>query len=373
LEITKSTAKENFLEELSKIGGNYKNFERTERLKKRIEKYQEGQSEEDVQLYDVLRIIKAHEQISRQRSFEEIYKTASPTVKRLLNIPPFSWTIEDIRIAQLTFSLVDSFEDAEKLCELALTALNKFVDKLKTTPISFFIHLNMLMRILRARFLEIDHEKEKKRLHNAGVLFKTHFNNVLAISKGKDNEFKKFRYFALIRAGLFDEDSELVSVNLEKLKREEDKQLYNAAKEEIRRYRPSRSVILYQRHFSVLVGANIKAIRLSLNLDVDIFSDKIGISKSYLASVESGERNYPAFRLLELSTALGISLDEVFYGEPTQNKVVDEKSRMLKKMQLTVSNLSEKSVAVAEEFIENLQYFENKMLGKRLFLDLEED
>jgi len=373
LQKTNIISKENLLKEFSSLGGNYKNIDKAEKLKKDIEKYHKEDGKEDIQLLDILKILKAYEAENQKVDFKEIYKLVLPVFNRLMNLPVTSWDIGDIRISQLVLMWVQSFEEAEKLCSLTLAALNKYVDEVPTVRISFFIHINMLSRILKAKFLEIDHLKEPKRLNNAKSLFKAHLNNVLSISERKGDELKKFETFALLRAGIFDEDSEFLTQNLELLEKMKDRPLYNVAKDEVRRYRPSKGINLTKRHFGILIGSSVKTIRESLNFEAEDFAEKLDISKSHLILFESGERSFPTYRMLELAYILDTPLDELLYGKNEGNTTINEKSNIFQKIKFITSNFNESDLTMVYDFINFLQSCKSKAVNSSEPPKLEEN
>ena len=57
----------------------------------------------------------------------------------------------------------------------------------------------------------------------------------------------------------------------------------------------------------VLVGENVKRIRLRAGLTQEQFAEKSGFSQQYLSTLERGRRNPSIVTLYELACALGVS------------------------------------------------------------------
>src|SRR2546421_12590556 len=72
------------------------------------------------------------------------------------------------------------------------------------------------------------------------------------------------------------------------------------------------------------IGDRIKARRAELGLTQDEVATKAKITKGFLSDVENGRRNVGADTLLELASALGLSLEYLMTGE-----VVETESKIL--------------------------------------------
>ena len=73
------------------------------------------------------------------------------------------------------------------------------------------------------------------------------------------------------------------------------------------------------------VGDRIKARRIELGMTQEELAQKAKISKGFLSDVENGRRNVGADTLLELASALSLSLDYLMTGEivPNETKTVE--------------------------------------------------
>lgn len=63
------------------------------------------------------------------------------------------------------------------------------------------------------------------------------------------------------------------------------------------------------------VGERVKARRIELGLTQEKLATKANITKGFLSDVENGRRNVGADTLLDLATALGVSLDYLMTGD----------------------------------------------------------
>ena len=68
----------------------------------------------------------------------------------------------------------------------------------------------------------------------------------------------------------------------------------------------------------VLVGENVRRVRLKRGLTQERFAEKSGFSQQYLSSLENGRRNPSIVTIYELATALGVSHLELL--KPTKKR-----------------------------------------------------
>ena len=68
----------------------------------------------------------------------------------------------------------------------------------------------------------------------------------------------------------------------------------------------------------VLVGENVRKVRLKRGLTQERFAEKSGFSQQYLSSLENGRRNPSIVTIYELATALGVSHLELL--KPTNKR-----------------------------------------------------
>ena len=68
----------------------------------------------------------------------------------------------------------------------------------------------------------------------------------------------------------------------------------------------------------VLVGENVRKVRLKRGLTQERFAEKSGFSQQYLSSLENRRRNPSIVTIYELATALGVSHLELL--KPTKKR-----------------------------------------------------
>ena len=65
---------------------------------------------------------------------------------------------------------------------------------------------------------------------------------------------------------------------------------------------------------TVDVGKRIRDLRLQTGLSQEKFALKIGMDRTYFASVEAGRRNIAICNIKKIAEGLGVTLSELFEG-----------------------------------------------------------
>ena len=80
---------------------------------------------------------------------------------------------------------------------------------------------------------------------------------------------------------------------------------------------PFTSILLMSRCLSMItvdLGLRIKELRGKTGLSQEKFALKIGMDRTYFASVEAGRRNIAIVNIKKIADGLGVSLSELFEG-----------------------------------------------------------
>jgi len=62
------------------------------------------------------------------------------------------------------------------------------------------------------------------------------------------------------------------------------------------------------------LGNRIRELRQAIGLSQEKFALKIGMDRTYFASIESGKRNVAICNIKKIADGLGVSLSELFQG-----------------------------------------------------------
>jgi transcriptional regulator with XRE-family HTH domain len=315
--------REELLEEFFKLGGNYGNKEKIEKLEKKVLKYLA--KEKDRFLSNILIILKLYEK-GIKADFKECYEIALPVVEMLEDMPISKWEIWDIRIARIILVFTSTFERAEKLSRKTLSALQKY----GKFPVGFIVHVSMLTRLTKADFFEVDINTEFERSKKIKEYFEEHLEIALAILQEKEKEgeeTKTYELLILIRASLYYRDYNTVDIHLKALKDLGEKEIYNATKEAISLYAPHAGSTISDGMFNIMCGAAVKRVQDEFGLTLEEFGIILGgYSDSHMGNLISGNRNVYAAQLFRISKKFNISMDELF-GEPKKDENCYNKER----------------------------------------------
>ena len=63
-----------------------------------------------------------------------------------------------------------------------------------------------------------------------------------------------------------------------------------------------------------IFGGNLRSARKASNLSQEELADKCGLDRSYIGSVERGERNVTLFNIFRISQSIGLSSSKLLEG-----------------------------------------------------------
>ena len=72
--------------------------------------------------------------------------------------------------------------------------------------------------------------------------------------------------------------------------------------------------------FRMQIGKNIAMLREKAGYTQETLSEKIDVSRSFLAHVEQGERSFSSYKLKILADTLHVSMDSIYYGPSREMK-----------------------------------------------------
>lgn len=77
----------------------------------------------------------------------------------------------------------------------------------------------------------------------------------------------------------------------------------------------------------LLVGRNVRKLRLAKGLTQEQFSERSGFSQQYLSDLERGQRNPTIVTIFELAQSLGVDLPALVTPEAGARSAVNSKKR----------------------------------------------
>lgn len=78
---------------------------------------------------------------------------------------------------------------------------------------------------------------------------------------------------------------------------------------------------MVKQDLQTLVGSNLRAARLARNLTREELAEKVGISTTFYANLECGNKMMSIITLRKLSDALCVSADSLLYGNAPDERI----------------------------------------------------
>jgi len=331
---------EELLEEFFALGGNYKNIDKANVLSQKIDKYLSESRKNDVQLLDIKRLLEVASEELNFHDFEEACKIIIPTIKRLVNTDVYKLNLSDIRISQVALTWTRTFEEAHQLAKNALTTLDKYINQEAYIKIKFSIHFNILVRLLKADFMEVDPGKELDRSFKLKDIFEEHLNPALAICEAQGKDYEKYKIVLLIRAALFEREYKIVDAQLEELKKMGEKELYKAMKNSILPYSTYAGSSITEKQLRAMCGANLREFRERAGKTAEEIGKLLGYGEAHITAVERGERGLSLHQLYKIAQTYEISLDTLCHGI-IENKISSKIEIAREKLKIESKGLDE--------------------------------
>ncbi|MCL2611475.1 MAG: helix-turn-helix domain-containing protein [Defluviitaleaceae bacterium] len=371
---TNDKVKNELLKSFFKLEGNYTNSDKLEAIENKLKNYLENEDKSDKQVSDVLRLSQILKMdITDSSLFEVSCEIASPIIKRLCDTRITEWNFYDIVIAQAVLTWTKTFEDSVALAKVLLAVLKMQENQEKFYKTEFFACLNVLTRLLRADFKELNHYEEEQRAEELRKAFKEFADIALAICLSKGEELRKFEFVILIREAIYHRDNEAIIENLSLLKETGDTDLYKSMKESVIFYGAYASSEITREQFNMLCGTNIRHYREKAGLSIEELAEFLNISTSQMGALERGKKNLYGFVIARIATKLGISTDDLYFG-PDKKNIFDSKEELeLAQLLIESRGLKGDWLSSLRSIAKNMQKLKRTTKKQPILLSLLED
>lgn len=350
-------SKEKLINDFFNLGGNYKNLKEKNALKEEITKQLGESQDSDLQLLEILRLSKSFSESFEFNDFEEACKISSTTIERLKYKDTKNFDLYDIRIAMYLVSLTDTFEEAIALSIKSLTALKKYVEYELVYMIELWTNINLLLRLLRADYYEINAKEELERSKKLEEVFLERTEIILAICQSRNGELKSHELITLIRLAIFKRDFKLVDKHLKSLKDIGDKELYKVMKLSTIVYSINATTSITQQQFDSIVGSNLKKIKVLFKLTTADIAELLGYVESHITAIERGERSLSFHQAYNIAEKLELTVNDLCYN--------DLKIEKNKKENLELEKLKFLSSELDKDEIETLCIIAQRMIKQK--------
>ncbi|MCL2840595.1 MAG: helix-turn-helix transcriptional regulator, partial [Defluviitaleaceae bacterium] len=267
----------------------------TERLIAKCERQLEKEPSDRLNLCILaLKIIHAD---NTNQSFKDCCAVAAPIFKHLKETKG-DWDFLDLHIISIVIGYLPTFEKTIDIVKEALELLNDkaYADDYEYKKLCFTLHLNLTLRLLRARYLEANVD-----IPAVTKAFAESYN--YTIERCKRNKLPH-QYRQEIRKAVFENKQDKIQACLEKLLKLGERKMYRMAKAEIAEFLAAMSKDLRKPLSYILFGHQHKKRRLQNNMSLEDLSFLTDVEPTNLNAMERGDEGVSLERARRLANAL---------------------------------------------------------------------
>jgi len=301
----------------------------------------------DPQIRDVIRVLETYLEEYKNSDFEMCCEIAEPIFDRLSN--PSNWDFYDIVILHMVVDYAGTYSQTYEIAENILKKLEEHKHRKTYKNIKIWTFLNSMLRMLRAKYFEMDdlvipEDLDKK--------FSNYFDIFMEISN--DREFDVLREIARIRKGLFYNDVELTNRGFERLKKLRVKDVYKMMEKDVQEFGFLTDARKSKNQLLITIGQNLHKLRTEANMSVKDLAKVIGRAPHYISNVEAGKQVASPNTLTTLGDFFGVATSYFRgTGNGGDDAVEKERALIIADINSRIQNFSQ----------ENLKYIHNMVKG----------
>lgn len=87
------------------------------------------------------------------------------------------------------------------------------------------------------------------------------------------------------------------------------------------------------------IGSRIRSVREGMNLNREVFSEKVNISEIFLSQIERGEKSLSLNTLISICNSTGCSADYLLFGKLDENVTAKKTIRLLNQLPPEINNI----------------------------------
>jgi transcriptional regulator with XRE-family HTH domain len=297
--------KNQIISEIFEIRGNSEK-EKIGLLKENLAGYLNNNN--DDQMADFLRFLEICEIEREANDFEKSYEIAFPVFERLLKSN--DWDFIDITILSIFIDYSETYIKAHELIEVAVDKLKKLVDSKKYDDTKLKFHIHFLLRLMRAKFHDLQNKATIKEIKNLQEMFEFHANAAQEICN--THGYNIYNAVITIRRGIFHDDKALISKGFDTLEKAGKMDMYKMLQDEAKEYKLHSAITVSKKEYNEAIGKRIAIQRDDLDMSVEEAADALGISPDTMKGIESGEIGLSFHELKKLSIIFDISTYSLF-------------------------------------------------------------
>jgi len=198
--------------------------------------------------------------------------------------------------------------------------------------------LNLTLRLLRARYIDINPNEQGNELTEIKKAFKYHLKQ----ARDKCTEKKHFAIRAVlnIREALLHGDCKAIYEGLTQLKKEKEFVWLKGMQDEVMDYLFHFRENLATEQLNLLIGLRIRTRRQELKLSIDDLADALEIERNNVIKLENGIGGAGTQRMFKIARILDVGIS-YFYGDPNKNSYPIETDMYARKLTIIMKSLSD--------------------------------
>jgi len=303
------------------IAGNHQEKE-MDAIENELTNYRKN-DRDDPQINDAFLMLKIAREESKSNDFEECCVIAAPILNRLSRME--DWDFYDIRILAGVIDYAGTFEQVITLIDEALRRLDDYHAEDCYSKVKLALYMNAMLRMLRAKYFEMDYLNPSKELENA---FAHYVSEATSLSDANGSPVNKA--VTNIRKGVFYRDIKLVDDGFEALKQTGAEEVYRMLQAAIAEFNYFTELTISKRQFNVIVGGNLKKERLAHDMKQEELAKILGVTIPAIGLMERGERSITSRNLGKFAYIFEVSIDTFYQGIGGSNAAGKHRSKYQK-------------------------------------------
>jgi len=276
-------------------------------MRKKLKDYLKKHGE-DYQVRNVIAMLDVFYTENRFGSFEACYEVAESVFETLSKID--KWDFYDIRaIVPLIDYYSPNFEQIDYQAEKVLKKLEKFSDEERYPHIKSAIHMNMLLRTLRAKVDYSEDMQDPLRAKKLEQIFSKHYDEIC-----NADGFPVRKAAAMVRKGRFFEDQSLIDEGFKTLESLGENNWIEGLKKEFSEFDRDEKFANRMNEADILIGRNFKKAREARGYFKEDIAAHIFKTAHDITLIEAGRQKISTADLRRAAGFLGVSFAE-FYND----------------------------------------------------------
>jgi len=279
----------------------------------------------DPQVEDGIRVLDAFSAEFHRSGLEVSSEISAPIFDRLSATE--EWDFYDIRLLTAVVGYNESYEKTYEFAEKALKKLEKHSNEERYAIIKLSIHMNVVNRLLRAKYYDVDNLTPTNELEE---WFSQYATATMAICD--DGGFSIHKGALMVRSGLFHQDDKSVEKGLKLLEKIGADEVYRMMENDISEYNFLIGLKMSKRQFNRIIGSNIRKKRIEFGLTMEVLSKSMELSNAALGFMERGERGTTSFNLYKLADIFGVPMEYFYAGVNETTSLPSQREIRFKKL-----------------------------------------